>query len=484
MVLSTSQISAWIGDQRVATGSVENGIEPLRAEAAKLVSSGDTAAIQRNAIAQAQLEGRIEGRDEMIENFEDFVEAHGGMVASARDHVGRSSRWAGPRGGKAASKLPNLYSPDAGGMVKGAAASSGPRLSVYSPSTGKQFIAIRKGEPVAQEQCGSLTVGDYVLASVNGSWDHIPDVEDRGLAVELAQSTLTVAGGAVLVPDNIWGQHIDAIRDRTKVFQAGLQTVFVDDIPSGSISITETTGGPTGYWLPELGAGTSSAITFKLNTLFHRKLMFLVPCSRELLADSANARQAITEAILSANAAAIDYGVLFGAGTGSELTGVVNHGSIQSVASVGTPTDYAELITALQSIYTAGFDQPGSNLAWLYSPREMASYGALVDTTNQPLNEPRLVSEMQHYVASALPITDGDGGNESTMVIGPFDQAIMFIKQRPQIEVLREGQLTDTDSETLNLITQDALVLRCTMRCALAIIRPTWFAKLTGVTSA
>jgi len=388
-------------------------------------------------------------------------------TGSMKDHRQQLLGLAGPRGGG-----------DAVANRRG-----GPRLTVFSPQTGERFTAVRKGESVATKE-SPVGLGDFLIGGITGGWGHIGDQGARAEAIRLAQEAGSFAGGGLFIAQEIWPQHLDMIRARAKVFQAGLQTVMVDDIPLGSLKITETVSGPSPTWIGELEAATASAITFKATVAYPTKLVCYVPCSRELLADSVNAAPAIESAILGSMAAEIDRACLLGDGAGTELRGVANHPNAQTVAAVGTPASFTDLISALRLIYTAGYDGAGSDLAWLYSPREMATYGAFCDLQGQPLVEPKMVADLQHLVASALPTNEGGGANESRMVVGPFEQAILFVRQRPQIEALREGTITDSDGATLNATSQDAVILRCTMRVALAVLRPTWFAVLSGVTSA
>jgi hypothetical protein len=52
-----------------------------------------------------------------------------------------------------------------------------------------------------------------------------------------------------------------------------------------------------------------------------------------------------------------------------------------------------------------------------------------------------------------------------------------------RLEVFREGSVTDTASVTHNAVTEMKVHIRAYMRADVAVMRPTWFTRLTGVTA-
>jgi len=476
MTLSISDLSTRAGDLRVKVGTIEDEI----ADFDRRIEAGPNAeTIKVLSEARLKREGRVEELREQIAAVEGQVSRAGGSIGT--NHPLASSYYAGPRpGDRNADKLPNLHS--AGGQHQ-SVDPSGPRLSMFSSTTGRQFFAHCQGEPIAQEDCGSLTPADFVLAAATGSWNHVSD-EERALAIELAQSTTGAAAGGVLVPDAIWPGHLNVLRNRTGIFRAGLPVFYVDDLPGNSVSITETATNPTGHWTGELEAATVSNATFRLHTLFHKKFTVMLGLSLETLDSAINARQTLDNALLTAEADAIDQGCLFGDATGAQMIGITNYSTVQTVSGVGTPSDYSDIISAVKLIYEQKYDSDASNLSWIQAPRDWATYAGLTATDGQPLRAPETVRKLKNIIASACPINLG-GGAESKQIVGDFARgAVLFVKQRPVVELLKEGQVTDADDQTLNLITQNAAVLRLVWRGAIAVLRGPWFAVLDNCTSA
>jgi len=68
---------------------------------------------------------------------------------------------------------------------------------------------------------------------------------------------------------------------------------------------------------------------------------------------------------------------------GNGPTGILNTSGINTVATVGTPTNYAEMTTAVKDLLVDNYAGDISGLAWIAHPRDFATYDGLADTTGQ-----------------------------------------------------------------------------------------------------
>ena len=70
------------------------------------------------------------------------------------------------------------------------------------------------------------------------------------------------------------------------------------------------------------------------------------------------------------------------------------------------------------------------------------------------------------------------------MLVGDFRQCLVGMRTSGiNIEVLREGTVSDSSGDSFNATTQLLRHVRAYMRVDVALLRPTWFTVLSGVTA-
>jgi HK97 family phage major capsid protein len=70
-----------------------------------------------------------------------------------------------------------------------------------------------------------------------------------------------------------------------------------------------------------------------------------------------------------------------------------------------------------------------------------AAFGALVDSTGQPLNYPSILDRpapMQMLTTTQIPVDLGTGTNESTIYAGDFSKLMIGLRSDVRVEVLKE----------------------------------------------
>jgi len=85
-------------------------------------------------------------------------------------------------------------------------------------------------------------------------------------------------------------------------------------------------------------------------------------------------------------------------------------------------------------------------------------------------------------MTTSLSITEGAGA-ESSMYIGDFSQMLLGMRNSGvQIRIASDGSASD-GTNTVNATSQLMRFIVAYIRVDVAILRPSWFTKLTGVTN-
>ncbi|MBU4270385.1 MAG: phage major capsid protein [Planctomycetes bacterium] len=290
-----------------------------------------------------------------------------------------------------------------------------------------------------------------------------------------------LAGGYLFEP-TMSSMVVDLARSASACLRAGAQT-----IPMGGseLHLVRVDSDPTGYWRPEGTAVKASRATFGRITLRAKTLAAIVPVTLELLEDAANAASMIESAIGAQLALRLDQAALCGKGAESEPLGVRNTTGVGAVAVGGAPTGYEKVSEAISKILTANYQGELADLAWIQHPRDGASFDQLLGLLDgQPLQPTPWVAALQRLYTTSVATDEGGGGNESYGIVGDFSQ--MLIGMRTSGVVFRRvpaGTVIDEDSETHNAVSQLKEFLVCHLRADVAIMRPSWFTLLTGITA-
>lgn len=287
------------------------------------------------------------------------------------------------------------------------------------------------------------------------------------------------AGGYLATPE-FSRDVLDLARSASVVSRAGARTV---ELSSNELHLARLTQDATAVWRQEGEAIASSDLAFDRVTLRPRTVAALCTLSVELLEDAGNASQVVENSLTQALGLALDRAALFGNGAEAEPLGLFSTSGVNTVASVGTPDDYADVTSAVRQILTANYPGDPAALAWLGHPRDFATFDGLTDSTGQPLRPTPWASQLRPLSTTTFPIAAGD--SSTSMVVGDFSQLVLGMRTSGvRIEVFRSGSVTDTASVTRNAVSEMLVHIRAYLRADVAVMRPAWFTKLTGVTAA
>lgn len=259
--------------------------------------------------------------------------------------------------------------------------------------------------------------------------------------VRNALVTGTDTAGGFTLPHYLQLQMLEAMVPVSSLLTAGAGVARLDQgAKSFRIAAVDTI--PTASWRLESGAVAISEPVFRGVDIEPKSLSFQFKISRELLADSNNLDQALFNAIAQAFAKEMDRAGLRGSGTVPEVRGILNTSGIQSVtngadgASI-TATAYSNFISALQKILEADGPVP---TAAIMSPRSLTILAGLLDTTDQPRQQPKILDDVKFITTSQIPnnLTVGASNDCSEIYMGDFSSVIYFMREGVSVQLLKE----------------------------------------------
>jgi HK97 family phage major capsid protein len=355
-----------------------------------------------------------------------------------------------------------------------------PMEVMFRAADGSEIRGVRGAAPVPRGDDNELRdlspdfFGRTVAAMTTGNFDML-DRHERSLLTPSDEK-----GGFFLNP-SLSGRFIDLARAATVTARAGMAT-----IPMGGseLTIAGLASDPTAVWRAEGEAITASTMSFNAIRLKPKVLACMIPVTEELLEDaSANIGTMIQSAMVAAMGQKLDQAAMFGAGGGSEPIGIVNTAGINTINSVGTPSDYGHISNALEDIYEANFPGQASDLSWISHPRDMGVLDRVVDAEGRPIMPTPMTAQVRKYQTTSVPKTLG-GGAESQAIVGHFPNLVMGARYSGiRVQTFDTGQVTDEDSVTYNLATEYRILIRAVMRADFAVLRPSWFTVLNGITT-
>jgi HK97 family phage major capsid protein len=348
-------------------------------------------------------------------------------------------------------------------------ASSGSGYAFKDMASGELIRAHSGKQPLATEKLDS-DLGDVLRAICLNDLSSLP----KNTADTIGSDT----GGGYLANPTLSTMIVDLARANSVAMQAGAQTV---PMKSSELRLARITGDPTLTWRQETGAVTLSKSTFGMYTLRPKTLSAMVPASLELLEDAPNAGQIISDALTKAMAVELDRAILEGSGAGAEPIGIVNTSGVNSQTSVGTPTDYSDMTTAVKNVLNSNFNGNISDLAWTMNPVIGATYDGLVtgisgDST--PLRPTPWVSQLQRFYTTSHAVS----GSDYNMIAGYFPEVLVGMRTNGVVlDLLDEATGTDEDGDSWNAATQFMRFIRARMRVDVIVMRPSFFSVLSGV---
>lgn len=251
----------------------------------------------------------------------------------------------------------------------------------------------------------------------------------------------TDTAGGFTLPSYLQLPMLDAMVPVSSLLTAGVGIAQLNE-GAKNYRIAAINAIPTAAWRSEAGALATSAPTFRSVDLTPQDLSFQFKVSRELMNDSSNLDAILFRAIAQAFAKELDRAGLRGSGTPPEIRGILNTTGIQAVAN-GTngaslaTTAYANFISAIQALLAADALMP---TAAIMSPRSLTGLAGLLDTTNQPREQPAILDNTKFIAISQIPnnLTVGSSSDCSEIYVGDFSTVTYFMREGVSVQLLKE----------------------------------------------
>jgi HK97 family phage major capsid protein len=287
--------------------------------------------------------------------------------------------------------------------------------------------------------------------------------------------TRATSGSDPLVPEPVSAEIIEELpkqcailqRARSVPMSAKTQRLPVLDV----LPLAYFVGGDTGL-------KQTASQKWKNVTLVAEEIAVIVPIPESYLADADvpvwdEVKPRMTEAI----GALVDSACLFGTGRPSTWNTSVYEGAVAAgnTVTMGTGVDLAQDVAHIgellvQDGYSVdGFvARPGLN--WRLTGLRSAS-------TNLPIYQPDLQDGRPGGNLYGYPLTEVDNGSwlesEAQLIAGDWDDALLGVRSDISFKLFTEGVISDdTGKIVLNLMQQDSIAMRVTMRLAFATANP------------
>ena len=287
-------------------------------------------------------------------------------------------------------------------------------------------------------------------------------------------TTGTDADGGFLVPSLTMGRVLEALMPASSLMSAGAGIMTLEDRGAKSFTLAAVENIPTAAWRAENAAVAESDPSFRAVVMVPRSLSFYFRSSREWLADAFGADAVLNTIIAQPFARELDRAALRGTGTAPQPRGILNTPNVLSVpngtngASLAS-TRYANFFTGVQQILENNGPMP---TAAIMSPRSRVVLGGLLDTTNQPLQVPSMLSGLQMLATSQVPnnLTVGTSADNSEIYLGDFSRLVYAMRENVSIQPLREA-----------FATSGQVAFLAHARVDVGVLYPRSFAVVTGV---
>jgi len=279
------------------------------------------------------------------------------------------------------------------------------------------------------------------------------------------------ATGGYTLPNVVMPGVLSAMTAQSSVLQAGAGIIAIEN-GAKDFTYAAVDSVPSASWRAESAAIAESDPVFRGVIAAPKSLAFYFKISRELLMDGQGIEQALNQAIAQSFALSLDAAALRGSGTAPTPRGLLNTTGVHAISSGAAGsvlTNYSKLFDGVAAIL--GSDHPMPTAAIMH-PRSLVKLGSLLDTTNQPMQVPGMLTNVKLLQTSQIPVnlTVGASTDCSEIYLGDFTQLQYIMRESVSIALLREAFATTGELGFVGHV-----------RCDVAVLRPKAFAIITGV---
>lgn len=306
------------------------------------------------------------------------------------------------------------------------------------------------GVPVADEDA---VYGEKAIAQGKEAHSFFADVVASNKGDQIARERLTKglsgkamtegtgSAGGYLVNPEIMSELI-TLREQSAVLRSLCSKV---NVTSSSIQIASVTGGATAGWVAELASKPSADLTFGQVTASVFTAAGLGVVSNQLLADASPSVDGLVTSDIAKRLATLEeVAFLDGSGSG-QPTGILNTSGVNSTSLTSTtiPDLLDAIVDGITNVQTNYQGNPSHIImhprtwARILKARESSApstylIGAGSTAFGRRANDPLPAGELfglPVVLTKNMPTTKGSGSNESRVVVGAFNEALILDRQ-------------------------------------------------------
>lgn len=267
--------------------------------------------------------------------------------------------------------------------------------------------------------------------------------------------------------DQVLNMWIDLKRAKSRVSEAG--AIFLKVQGTDLVAIPRRTADPTWVWRNEGATITESSPTWDLVQLVMHSGATLTPVNNEWLQRVPAAAVKLEEQLSASAAGEIDRKALLGVAPGP--TGLQNMTGVNTETTVGLPTDYTEILSAMSKV--AQDDGDPRTLIW-HPVIAYLYYALKTGLTNDlsPLPLPAVIGNLQILDTTKISLTEGGGSDESSAFVGDFREMVIGVETNSKIDW----------GYTSSSFSKNQMGLRCVLSMDVAVHNADSFCVLSGIT--
>lgn len=345
-----------------------------------------------------------------------------------------------------------------------------PQIQLRDVSTGQPIRAVSAREPLFTRDHGGVDAPNpfgAIHAMATG----------RSAGIQGAVTSFD-SGGSFLFTEQSTAIMLDRLRPSLVMGRIGAQFF---DMTSETATVATIESDPTASWVPEKGVIPGSAMGFGQRTLTARKLTCLLTLTEEFIMNAVNGAALAEQTAINSMNLAWDQACLWGRGDGVEPLGIMNYGSINTVDTVGFPTDYKHLSNAVGKIYENNYPGEPSELSVIMPPRDATVLDQMTDLEGRTLEPTKWVGALKKFTTTSMRTNLGAGSDESEALVIHGPSVLIGIRRQLEGQLLNSGTARDEYGVEINAVTQHCKFLRLTMFADVALLRPTWATAVTGI---
>ncbi|HKK44500.1 MAG TPA: phage major capsid protein [Balneolaceae bacterium] len=251
----------------------------------------------------------------------------------------------------------------------------------------------------------NVSLGSYLRAVVD---------KPRNAAERKIIQNSTTSGNYEL-PTQVASELIDKLRAANPLLMAngaGARTVSIE---GGTTKWVKITADPTATWHAEMTQETPDDPTFGSVNMAPKTVLSMTEVSRELLQDSGNIEEALTDAFVGSLNQAILNATFTGSGS-DEPTGLATTiTQTEEYTNGGTP-DWSNFVNASKLLYDNNV--PDGNRSFVQAPDVWQTLALIQDNNNRYQDAPSGIRDIPNFVSSGVSTGEAYAGDFSNVVYG------------------------------------------------------------------